>query len=74
VILKIYIFYHIATKEVLISGFGITPAKNTRISNAQYSKLLQQYSLLSFNKPNDIFFSFCQHVLFGFDPGYDYID
>ena len=33
--------YQIAIKEVLIFGFGISPAKNTRISKAQYSKLIK---------------------------------
>lgn len=31
--------YHIAISEVVISEFGINPAKNTRISKAQNSKL-----------------------------------
>ena len=31
--------YHIAIIVVVSSAFGINPAKNTRISNAQYSKL-----------------------------------
>lgn len=31
--------YHIEVNEVVISEFGINPAKITRISKAQYSKL-----------------------------------
>lgn len=33
--------YHIAISEVVTSEFGIRPATNTRISKAQYSKLLE---------------------------------
>lgn len=35
-----YNTYHIAIREVVISEFGINPANKTRISKAQYSRLI----------------------------------
>lgn len=38
--------YHIAMRDVVISEFGINPANKTRISKAQYSKLIQARAIM----------------------------